>query len=803
MEISRQHNLLLIEDSPSDALLVISILKNAENRFAVEQAGTLAEGFEKIERRPFDIVLLDLSLPDSHGITTLEMLTEKNPQLPVIVLTSAEDIQLESEAVRKGAQDFLLKQDTSSDVLVRAVDYAIWRKQSQLTLQRTVQALKEANTKILEQQKSVIEEERLKVMLQMAGATAHELNQPLMSLLGYLELIELESCPPQKYLSGIKKAGERIASIVKKIQSIRLDCVIPHVGGPGIISLDQAATFLSVEDSDNDFRRLEEILKDQPQVTLLRAVTIEEAFRIIDAGPAIKLVFLDHVLPDGTSFDFMRILEEKRVQLPVVVITGQGDEMVASHIIQAGAYDYINKDNLNLPSVTRIIKNAMEKFHLKKEMQRAFDKMTEMATRDELTGLNNRRLMYESLQREMLRVERYGSDLACLMLDLDHFKQINDTFGHLFGDSVLKEFAATLKRMVRSTDLIFRYGGEEFVILLPESNLYDGLQMAEKIRSHFETKQYQCQENAVVITVSIGAAAVMHHGAKEGRDLLSFADKALYSAKANGRNQIQIYKSALEGASGSSEVPIQYVKDQIKMLLEKTRKSAIASIERLVVDRSQMGLQTDTQRVVTCLELLARKLNFPTAVVETLKQAAQLHDYLQVILMESLLCKQTPLNSAERAEIEDHPKAVTEMVELFDFFNDIRKILLYHHEHYDGSGYPEGLHGDQIPIGARLLSVINAFVAMTSEKSYRPRLSDEDVVNELVHGAQTQFDPVMVALVLEMIEHYNLLKVGAQTLQNARQRVKTICEEGRSSLKNLICNAAGAEAEALKFCEDK
>ncbi len=802
MKTAQEIRLLLIENTLADAQMVIDILKETSGQFGIKLAHTISEGLEMLQQQKFDVTLLNLSLSDGSGVQMVDTILARFPQLPIIVLADADDAQTAAEAIRKGAQDSLVKGETPPGVLIRAINYAIWRKQSQLTLQRTVQALKEANKKILDQQKSVIEEERLKMMLQMAGATAHELNQPLMSLLGYLELIELEEGSNENYLAGIKKAGKRISGIVKKIQSIRLDCVIPHAKGPETVNLEQNITLLSLEDSDQDFGRLAEILKNQPQVNLLRAVTLKEAFQIIDKHP-VELIFLDHVLPDGTSFDFMRKLKEKEEQIPVVVITGQGDEMVASQIIQAGAYDYINKSHLNLPSVSRIVKNAMEKFHLKREMQKAFDRLAEMATKDELTGLLNRRLMYESLNREMQRVERYDSDLACLMIDLDHFKQINDTYGHLFGDTVLKEFSASLQELVRSTDLIFRYGGEEFALLLSETNLYGCLQIAEKIRSHFEQKHYSHETNSVVITVSIGVASVKHHHIEEGQTLLTYADKALYHAKANGRNQVQIYSDAIGEDGQTPAVPLNHVKNQIKLLLDKTRKSAIASIERLVTDRSQLDHQTETQRVITCLELLAKKLNFPTAIVETLKQSARLHDYLEVILMEGLMHKQAPLSNAEKAEIEDHPNAIAEMVDLFDFFSDIRQVLLYHHERYDGSGYPEGLYGDQIPLGARLLSVVNAFVAMTSEKSYRGRLSDEQVLQELARGAETQFDPVMVAMVLEIIEEYHLLDVDEKAIKQARRKVRTICEKSSASLKNLICQTVSNDMEKLNICGDQ
>jgi two-component system cell cycle response regulator len=540
MKTAQEKNILVIEDDPTYAMIVTDALASSCGHHVIDNVRTLKEGLEKLDHQHFDLILLDLSLPDSTGIAIVDRLIEKAARLPIVVLADVGDLQFASLAIQKGVQDFWVKEEMPAGALVRILDNAMMRNQSQLALQHTIENLKRTNKKILDQQKSVVDQERLKMMLQMAGATAHELNQPLMSLLGYLELIEVSNDKPEKYLAGIKKSGERILAIVKKIQSIRLDCVIPHTGGPGIINLDQTITLLSIEDSDHDFGRLEEILKHQSQVNLLRVKSIREAFEMIEAYP-VELVFLDHILPDGTAFDFLRILDEEKKQLPVVVVTGQGNEKLASQIIQAGAYDYINKGNLNLSSVTRMVKNALEKFQLKQEMQKAIDKLAEMATRDELTSLSNRRRLNETLEWEMSRLIKYGNDLTCLMIDLDHFKQINDNFGHDFGDQVLKEFALTLQKLVQSVDMIFRYGGEEFVVLLPKTDLYGGVQVAENIRAYFEKKSYQYEGQSIVITVSIGVAAGIHHRLKKGKILLSLAEKALYTAKAKGCNQVHVY----------------------------------------------------------------------------------------------------------------------------------------------------------------------------------------------------------------------------------------------------------------------
>ncbi|MBW1963125.1 MAG: PAS domain-containing protein, partial [Deltaproteobacteria bacterium] len=213
------------------------------------------------------------------------------------------------------------------------------RKQAEEALRKTTRDLKQnikelerANRQILNQQKAVIEEERLKVLLQMAGATAHELNQPLMALLGNIELIGLEKDNPKKVMERITKiedAGKRIADIVKRILTIRHYEVKPYAGTEAVVNLEQSINVLSVEDSDEDFTQIEASLADQHRINLLRAKDVKEAFRIL-AEVHVDLIFLDYLLPSGTGLEFMKKMQKKALDIPVVFITGQGDEMVAS-----------------------------------------------------------------------------------------------------------------------------------------------------------------------------------------------------------------------------------------------------------------------------------------------------------------------------------------------------------------------------------------------------------------------------------------------------------------------------------------
>ena len=248
-------------------------------------------------------------------------------------------------------------------------------------LKQTVRELEKANRKILEQQKSIIEEERLKVVMQMAGATAHEINQPLTVLLGEIELIRMAGDVPREAagrFDSIETSGRKIAEIVTKVQKLRRDKTKAYSDSTFIIDFDQELRILSVEDSDYDFDTIKEILEDNDKITLQRAETIDKAFLTLDRTK-FDVVLLDYLLPDGNGYDFLKKMGTRDTDIPVIVITGRGDDMIASQIIWAGAEDYLSKETVSSESLFRSINNTMEKDRLRKEIRRAQNKIREMS----------------------------------------------------------------------------------------------------------------------------------------------------------------------------------------------------------------------------------------------------------------------------------------------------------------------------------------------------------------------------------------------------------------------------------------
>jgi|GEM_PF-390687 len=541
---------LLIEDNPGDVRLIRELLKEiAGTQFELQHADRLSRGLICLTEGAFDVLLLDLGLPDSQGFDTLSVVYAQRPKAPIVVLTGLADEMVGIEAIHRGAQDYLAKGKVNGELLVRTIRYAIKRyvllrelERTTHDLEQTVEELRTANKRIKEQQKSVIEEERLKVLLQMAGATAHELSQPLTGLLAGIELMRLKMDDPEKlaqYMHTIEETGQRISHIVRRIQTIRHDETKPYVGGSSIINLYQDLNILSVEDEDAIFDKVHNSLKDSPHINLSRAGSILEAIPILKNN-RFDLVLSNHVLPDGDSLEFLRVLADKGLEVPVVVVTARGNEMIATKVIRAGACDYLPSDSISKGTLSESIYTAMENFRLKREANLALRKMAQMATRDELTGVYNRRFFVEALEREMTRAKRYGTDLVILMIDMDYFKKVNDTYGHIAGDMVLREIGKMLLDSMRQSDLICRYGGEEFAVILPNTDVKKATVVSERFRERVGNHQFEYDSQKLRITVSIGIASFDSSSDKQSpTELVDNADQALYQAKREGRNRVK------------------------------------------------------------------------------------------------------------------------------------------------------------------------------------------------------------------------------------------------------------------------
>jgi diguanylate cyclase (GGDEF)-like protein len=257
-------------------------------------------------------------------------------------------------------------------------------------------------------------------------------------------------------------------------------------------------------------------------------------------------VITDIKMPRKTGLDVIRGVSGNTDEVDVIILTGYSDETTAIECLRYGAYDYLHKPLEDMDVLLKAVERALQKRRLYLENQQLLQKLADLSIKDPLTQLYNYRFLGQRLTEELLRARRYRRPLTLLMLDLDHFKQINDTHGHPFGDYVLKEMARLLTISIRDADTAFRYGGEEFCVLMPETPPDGARQVIDRLLNNVRDTRFVDNGCSTQMTVSIGAASFPENAADKSQ-LIAAADQALYEAKRAGRGQACWSKAQTDG----------------------------------------------------------------------------------------------------------------------------------------------------------------------------------------------------------------------------------------------------------------
>jgi len=358
---------------------------------------------------------------------------------------------------------------------------------------------------------------------------------------------------------------------------------------------------------------------------------------------------------------------------------------------------------------------------------------------DELTGLFNRRHFEERLKEEVSRHSRYGDVFSIFMLDLDNFKAYNDANGHPAGDILLSQVGKIIKSSVRSVDQAFRYGGDEFVVILPETTRDDAYVVAERVREQIDGKM---EKEAIDVTCSIGLASYPADGVVAD-ELVDMADNALYYAKRTGGNRIFLSSKIVSEPLDDGGIHGIYAK-----------RNGLSSVYALAsaVEARDPYIYGHSRKVNTYAVALAEVIGLSPDEVSKVSTAALLHDIGKIGIPDKVLNKKGKLNREDWEAIKAHPRLGANIVGNIPHLVPCVSSILHHHERWDGRGYPEGLKGEEIPLEARILAIADSFEAMTSARPYRPALSHEEVLKELRQGAGTQFDPKLVEVFIGLVE---------------------------------------------------
>jgi two-component system, cell cycle response regulator len=306
--------------------------------------------------------------------------------------------------------------------------------------------------------------------------------------------------------------------------------------------MNKTLRVLVVEDNPGDLGLIRAALEESTGASFEvdNVASVKSCRRSLEVGHY-DVLLLDYSLPGETGLDFLRSIKGKKQIPPVVMLTGQGDELIAKESILSGALDYCAKGRITCDSLTRTILEVMEKARLEAEERRQREEADKRADTDPLTGRYNRHYLGEMLENECRRAKRYGSPLSCLMVDLDGFKAINDKFGRLVGDSVLRQVAIVIENSVREIDIAARYGGDEFCVLAPETQLDGAMQLAERLRFAIAAMDLAAGKSHIKVTASVGVFSPATRNQIRPTTIIEHADTALRKAKGTGRNRVCDY----------------------------------------------------------------------------------------------------------------------------------------------------------------------------------------------------------------------------------------------------------------------
>ena len=630
--MSHREKLLLVEDSPTDALIVKHALKSTYDVTHVRSPG---EGRDLLLKNTYVAVVTDYYLRGETGPDLQHWISEQGIDVPVIVMSGQGDERVATEALKLGAYDYLIK----SEETLASIGLVIRQALRSHTLERRAQ------------------------ILQQIVANASD----------------------------------------------------------SIITMDMHGSILTANTA----------------VELMFEYTPDEV-----VGKQMSLLFPD--LTAGSELAHMLTDDgEQAAWQGELNATKKGGGVFPAHVSTSVLRDESGRA-LCLIAIARDVterRNLMEKLQL-------------LSVTDNLTGLFNHRYFHDRLQYEFARARRYSESLGCIMMDLDYFKTVNDTYGHLIGDDVLKAVADIIKSATRSADIVARYGGEEFAILLPNTDLRGAAQCAEHIWESLGTSEIATRGGVVRLTMSVGVTALTPDVQDED-EFHHRADIALIEAKQRGRNNVCVW----EEISAHQIAPQPMIAgNDVNELCTSLRQTILPARARYL-EAARPALESLCQRnptlkrqsanvIRTAMEI-ARLTAMTSAEKEALHHAANLHDIGHILTPADILAKSGQLTEEEMAVVREHVKISERLIAELKALDLELQYVQHHHERYDGGGYPDGLAGEKIPLGARILAVADAFEAMIAGRPYRKPMTKTEAIAELRNNAGTQFDPELVKLFVE------------------------------------------------------
>ncbi len=650
---------LVVEDDVDISEFICKRLQHiGKSFFCVYSA---QEAYDWLNKFSPELILLDYVLADSNAISFMDRLTQDNKRIPTIVMTGMGDERVVMEVMKRGARDYIIKDNKFFDVLIESVE----RVFNEISIEN----------KLFETQKALKENEELLSLSQKLAKVGSWVYDPLLQKTVWTQ--EMFNIYGLDFAEGVPEYN-KLASMVHPEDLKLWENMIESVT------------------SDGKFRELEfRIIRSDGQC---RWLSSQEGADKSQEGIIYRFYGM-----------IMDITERKH-----------------------------NEESLK--------NTQLELAQTNEKLHQANERLQKLALIDSHTGIYNHLYLVKSIDLEFNRAKRFQTSLSVLMLDIDYFKSINDVYGHLFGDLILKQLATLIASVVRQYDIVARFGGEEFTVLLPQTDKQNALVLAERILEKVRLYNFGDKHQEVKVKISLGLACYPQDYVINAMDLIEHADIALTRAKESGGNRISVLDEShksLEEENGDRFTTVEVLKEKINKLTKRTNQSVIESVFAFAKAISLKDHYTGehVEKTVKYAEAIGRELGLSKEDLDRINQASMLHDLGKIGIPETILHKNGTLSEQEYSEIKRHPQIGIEILSNIQYFHGVIPFILYHHERWDGKGYPSGLKGEEIPLGARVVAIADVFEALTSDRPYRKAYSSAEAVELICQDSGTKFDP--------------------------------------------------------------
>jgi len=664
---------LIVEDSENDTILLLRELSKAGYIPDYKRVETAAAMGDALDSKPWDIVISDHLMPNFSSSDALKLLHDRGLDLPFIIVSGQIGEEAAVDAMKAGANDYVMKGN-----LNRLIP-AIQREMREAQVRReSLQCKAELST----------QEEELLRMHARHLAMLNNISRSLSEAKDFDSLL-------RKALDGVIKA-------------------IRYSSGVLFLQDEIAREFRPVANNGVNL----ELTNALNQI--LSKAAADSAEKNFQSPKVLKHLFDHTLLIDNSKLGLTTNNDNSLISVP---LKSAGKLMAMVMLVSSGNKILSGEEKQLLNTLGNQAGVAIENALL-------LQKMSQLSMTDELTKLYNRRHFYKVLETEIERSKRYKRPLSLAILDIDRFKDYNDKFGHMGGDSVLKSLATAMVSYLRKIDSSFRYGGDEFAVIMPETDSNKAKDILERVRLkwlHMPKVESFGLENPLGFS---GGIAEFPKNAETQNSLLFLADAALYSSKRSGG-----YKTTLVSEMG----------DIAPDMLANASLDQILALAATVDAKESHGYRHSI-RVADIAGKMGEKVGLTGDELADLRSGALLHDIGKIGISEAILNKSENLTPIEWEIIKQHPVEGAKIISQIKKISNLAPVIRHHHERYDGTGYPDCLKGEEIPLASRIIGIADTYDTMVIQRPWGKVMSSGEAMVELERCSGTQFDPALIKI---------------------------------------------------------